>query len=64
MLCSLADLDKGKLASVQELEKKTGATVLAFSCSDLEAAALDASALDELQGLEKELGLSLVAVKG
>lgn len=63
MLCSLANIDQSKLASIQELEKKTGATVLAFSCSDLEAAALDDSALNELQGLEKDLGLSLVAIK-
>ncbi len=64
MLCSLANIDQGKLSSIQELEKKTGTTVLAFSCSDLEAAALDESALTELQGLEKELGLNLVAIKG
>lgn len=63
MLCSLANLDQGKLAKIQELEKKTGATVLAFSCSDLKAADLDPAGLNALQGVEQELGLSLVAVK-
>ena len=62
MLCSLANLDQDKLKRIQELEKKTGVTVLAFSCSDLKAANLDPAGLGELQNLEKDLGLSLVAV--
>jgi hypothetical protein len=63
MLCSLANLDQDKLAKIQELEKSTGTTVLAFSCRDLRAADVDAAGLSALQGVEKELGLSLVAVK-
>ena len=63
MLCTLANLDQDKLTRVQALEQKTGTTVLAFSCSDLAAAALDQANLQELQGIEKELGLSWVAVK-
>lgn len=63
MLCSLANIDSDKLARIQALEAKSGATVLAFSCSDLQAAPLSEAQLGELQGLEKDLGLSLVAVK-
>jgi hypothetical protein len=63
MLCSLAKLEQEKLAVIQALEQKTGSTVLAFSCSNLEAAVLDQAQLNQLQSLEKDLGLSLVAVK-
>jgi hypothetical protein len=63
MFCTLADLDQDKLSRIQALEQKTGATVLAFSCSDLPAAIMDPAGLDELKGLESDLGLSLVAVK-
>ena len=63
MLCSLANLDQGNLSTIQDLEKKAGVTVLAFSCRELEAAPLDAAVLSQLQSLEEKLGLSLVAVK-
>jgi hypothetical protein len=63
MLCSLANLEQDKLDAVKALEQKTGSTVLAFSCSELQAADLDQANLGELQSLEKNLGLSLVAVK-
>jgi hypothetical protein len=63
MLCSLANLEQEKLAAIQALEQKTGSTVLAFSCGDLDAADLDQAQLGQLQSLEKDLGLSLVAVK-
>jgi hypothetical protein len=63
MFCTLADLDQDKLSRIQTLEQKTGTTVLAFSCNDLPAAILDPTGLNELKGLETELGLSLVAVK-
>lgn len=63
MFCTLANLDQDKLARVQAWEQKSGATVLAFSCSDIQAAVLDQTGLDELQGIEKDLGLNLVAVK-
>jgi hypothetical protein len=63
MLCSLANLDGDKLSRIQAWERETGNTVLAFSCSNLEAAQLNAQGLEALQGLENDLGLSLVAVK-
>jgi hypothetical protein len=63
MFCTLADLDQDKLSRIQAWEEKNGSTVLAFSCSDIQAAVLDQTGLDDLQGIEKELGLSLVAVK-
>lgn len=63
MFCTLANLDQDKLSRIQAWEQKTGSTVLAFSCSNIQAAPLDQAGLDELQGIEKDLGLSLVAVK-
>lgn len=63
MLCSLANLEQDKLEAIKALEQKTGSAVLAFSCGELQVAKLDSAGLNELQGLEKDLGLSLVAVK-
>jgi hypothetical protein len=63
MICSFANLDGKKLEAVQEIEKKLGKTVLAFSCSDINADALSEGELAELREAEKRLGLSLLAVK-
>ncbi|MGD2079537.1 MAG: hypothetical protein PVJ36_00205 [Nitrospirota bacterium] len=63
MVCSYADLDSDKLKAVQDLEKKLGKTMLAFSCQDINSDALSDSELAELREAEKRLGLSLLAVK-
>lgn len=63
MFYTLANLDQDKLSRIQDWEQKSGATVLAFSPSEIKEAALDQASLDALQGFEKELGLSLLAVK-
>lgn len=63
MLCSLANLDKGKLEAIETFEKKTGKIVLAFTCKDINIGKLNAQELAELKAVEKKLGLSLVAVQ-
>ncbi len=62
MLCSLSNLDQEKIAAIQNLEKETGKTVLAFSCKDIKPSMLTAEQLSKIQKLEKDLSLSLVAV--
>ena len=63
MLCNLSNLNDKDIEQVKKLEKELGITVLAFSCHEAEPAMLDKSVLDKVQAAEKELGLSLVAVK-
>ncbi len=63
MLCSLASLDTEKVKAVQALEKKMGKTVLAFSCKEMKIDALKDDEIAQLREAEKNLGLSLVAVK-
>jgi hypothetical protein len=63
MICSYANLDGNKLEAVQDLEKRLGKTVLAFSCNDVNADALSEGELAELRKAEQRLGLSLLAVK-
>jgi hypothetical protein len=62
MICSFSNLDEKTLSSVQNLEKETGTTLLAFSCADLKPTMLTAEQLAKIQKIEKELSLSLVAV--
>ena len=63
MLCNLSNLNDKDIEQVKKLEKELGITVLAFSCHEAEPAMLDKDVLDKVQAAEKELGLSLVAVK-
>ncbi len=63
MLCSIASLDKEKLAAVKALEGRLGKTLIAFSCTDLNATALTDSELAQIREAEKKLDLALVAVK-
>ena len=63
MYCTLAELDKGKLNAVKDLEKQTGKTILAWSCAELKPAGLDQGTLAELQEAEKKTGLVLLAVE-
>lgn len=62
MLCSLSNLKEQDIAEVKQLESDLGITLLAFSCHDAEAAALDTETLTKIQSVENKLGLSLVAV--
>lgn len=61
MMCSLSKLDQGKLNEIKAFEKKLGKAVLAWSCGDIKPAELSPRDLDELEVLQKKLGLVLVA---
>lgn len=64
MLCSLSNnIDNGKLSSIKTLEGELGTPLLAFSCHDLNPAALNDDQLKKVKALESELGLVLVAVQ-
>jgi len=63
MICSYATLDVDKLKTVQDLERKTGRTLLAFSCSDVGIAPLGDDELREIRAVEDRLCLQLVAVQ-
>lgn len=62
MICSLSNLSEHDLAAVRQLEKEINVPVLAFRCHDVKPAILDDDALARLERLEKQLGLSLLAV--
>jgi hypothetical protein len=62
MLCSLSNLDQPRIDAIQNLEKETGKTLLAFSCKDFKPSMLTSDQLAKIQKLEKELSLSLVAI--
>ncbi len=63
MVCTLAHLEKEKLADVQNLEKKLGKTLIAFSCKDVDIAQLKEDEISRIKEVEKKLNISLVAVK-
>lgn len=64
MLCSLAtNVNESTLKTIGDLEKGLGKTLLAFSCHDLKPSALSAEELSKIQEVEKQLGVSLVAVE-
>lgn len=63
MICSYAELDSVTLKAVQDLEKKLGKTVLAFSCRDINTDTLTEIELAELREVEQKLGLSLLVVR-
>ncbi|KIX15575.1 hypothetical protein [Dethiosulfatarculus sandiegensis] len=62
MHCTLAKIDESSLEQIKNLEKKTGKVVLAYACQQANAANLSADQVSELQGLEKKLGMTLVAL--
>lgn len=63
MLCSIAQsLSQEDVSAVQNLERETGKTLLAFSCHPVSPASLAEEDLHRLQELEKTLGVVLVAV--
>ena len=63
MLCTLAKLEKEKLAEVQSLEKNIGKTLIAFACKDISIDPLKDNELSEIKKVEQKLNVSLVAVK-
>lgn len=64
MLCSVATkLGDQDLARIQEFEKQTGLTLVAFSCHPVDAAAATDEQVKAIKGLEEDLGVALVAVK-
>lgn len=64
MLCSLAtNVEQSKLQTITDLEKDLGKTLLAFTCHDLKPSALSSDELSKVQKVEKNLGVSLVAVE-
>ncbi len=63
MLCTLANLEKDKLADVQSLEKSLGKTLIAFSCKDINIVPLKDEELSRIKQVEQKLNISLVAVK-
>ena len=64
MLYSIAQSMKPEnVSKVQSLEKELGRYVLAFSSHSLNHSNLSSGELERLQELEKELGVTLVAVK-
>ncbi len=63
MFCTVAHLEKDKLADVQTLEKKLGKTLIAFSCKNVEIAKLKDDELTQIRQIEQKLHISLLAVK-
>ncbi len=63
MFCTVAHLEKDKLADVQALEKKLGKTLIAFSCKNVEVAKLKDDELVQIRQVEQKLHISLLAVK-
>ena len=63
MLYSLASLSAKELEAIQSLEKRIGKQVLALRQMKIEYDDLPDEAVGEIQRLEVELGLALVAVK-
>ena len=63
MLYSLASLDGAELETIQRLETRLGKRVLALKPLDIEFDRLSDEETAEVQQLEVELGLVIVAVK-
>ena len=63
MLYAISDLDTEHLQKVQNVEKATGLRLLALNALDVAPAKIQDDVLDDIQALENELGLTLVAVK-
>lgn len=62
MLCNLTKLNDNDLDQIRSLESDLGVTVLAFSCHDVPPATLEEEKLAKIQLLEKNIGVSLVAI--
>tara|TARA_B100002052_G_scaffold76749_1_gene69705 strand:- start:2051 stop:2242 length:192 start_codon:yes stop_codon:yes gene_type:complete len=62
MLYAFSDLDIERLRKVQNLEKATGLKLLALNTVDVEPATIQDDALKDIQALERDLGITVVAV--
>lgn len=63
MLYAIPDLDTNHLQKVQNVEKATGLRLLALNALKAVPAKIQDDVLDNIQALENELGLTLVAVR-
>ena len=62
MLYAIPELDAERLKKVRNVEKATGLKLLALNALDVEPANIQDEELDDIQALENELGVTLVAV--
>ena len=62
MLYAFSDLDIERLRKVQNVEKETGLKLLALNAVDVEPATVQDNALKDIQALERDLGMTVVAV--
>ena len=62
MLYAFSDLDNERLRKVQNVEKATGLKLLALNAVDAEPATIQDDALKDIQALERDLGMTVVAV--
>lgn len=63
MLCSLSTkVTEDTMATITDLEKDLGKTLLAFQCHSLKPSDLSESQLQRIKAAETKLGVSLVAV--
>ena len=62
MLYAIPDLDAERLQKVQNVEKATGLKLIALNAVDVAAAKIEDEELSDIQALENELGVTLVAV--
>ncbi len=62
MLYAFSDLDTECLRKVQNVEKETGLKLLALNAVDVEPATVQDNALKDIQALERDLGMTVVAV--
>ena len=62
MLYAFSDLDNELLRKVQNVEKETGLKLLALNAVDVEPATIRDDALQDIQALEGDLGITVVAV--
>ena len=63
MLYAISNLDTEHLQKVQNVEKATGLKLLALNALDGPPAKIQDDALDDIQALENEIGLTLVEVR-
>jgi hypothetical protein len=65
MICSIATkVNENGVDQIKHLEKELGRTLLAFRCHELKPSQLSAEELNKIQEVEKNLGVSLIAVDG
>ena len=62
MLYAIPELDAERLKRVQNVEKATGLKLLALNAVDVAPAKIEDEELNDIQALENELGVTLVAV--